>query len=1049
MKLKILSLSILFMVLGHDMSFAQNSTTIKGVVSSSSDDFPLVGANIVEKGTSNGVISDFDGNYTLTVSQGSIIVVSYQGFKTKELAIGTETIVNISLDEDVSKLDEIVLIGYGSSSRKDLTGSISSIKAKELETIKVTSADEFVQGRVSGLVLTQTSGQPGGSSSIRIRGTSSILAGNEPLYVIDGVIVDSGNSSRSSGIAEGPAMNAMSTINPSDIESIDVLKDASATAIYGSRGASGVIIIKTKRGYNGKAKVDFDTYLGVQHVSKKHNLLNGAQFAQYLNEANYNAGGIGFGRIYANPEAFGQGTDWQDELLRDALIKNYNFSARGGNDGVKYAVSASYLDQEGVVVGTDFNRLSFRVNLDFKLSDKVSIGNTASISRTNFNTTDTEGSTNFGKGSSVTRAYTFNPLLPVFDANGNYTKANYTVAANGSFDNLLTNRNFQNGIPFVNPLADIALNESTGKNTRIINNINLKWKVASNFDFKTSFGIDFLFNDESVFRTVELDFSPEPQANALRAKQLTSSWVSESTLSYSNTINDKHKLNAFVGFSAQEFKTDNLNAFVLGFDIENFGTDNLGLGETATVGSGITKSALLSYFGRASYTYDDKYIVTLTGRYDGYSAFGENSKYNFFPSAALAWNVYEENFMQNQNLFSYFKLRLGYGEVGNSALSPYSSLSVYRKTIHYFGDEPAQGLIPFSPANADLRWEVSKQYNAGLDVNFFDDKLGISFDYYDKKTEDLLLSLPTPIQTGFSAAVVNAGNVKNSGFEITVNTQNFSGEKFDWSTNLTYSNNKNEITNLAGLDRISTGVGINGITEWQRLVEGGEIGAFYGYVSDGIAQLNEDVNSIPHFQTGPSLVAGERKYKDLNGDGIINTDDRTFIGNPNPEHNFGINNTFTYQGFDLNVFFQGVSGNEIVNFNRYNIENLDGRSNITLEAYSNRWTPENPSNTFTRAAAITGGRTAIFSDNVVEDGAYLRLKSVSLGYSLSSKALTKLNISRFRLYLTGKNLLTFSNYSGLDPEVSVGGQDNNLSAGGDFGGYPTTQTFIVGLNVNF
>ncbi len=1033
---------LFFMVFGGFMGYSQ-MRTIRGEVTSKSDKFPLAFANVSIKWSSQGVTTDFDGSFKIDVTdQETILVFSYQGYKTKEVTV-THSKVDVELEEDMTKLDEVVLIGYGSSSRKDLTGSIASLKSQDLETTRVTSADELVQGRVSGLVLTQTSGQPGGASSIRIRGTSSILAGNEPLYVIDGVIVESNSSRLSSGVIEGPSVNAMSSINPADIKSIDVLKDASATAIYGSRGANGVIIIKTKRGHNGEVKVNFDSYFGIQTVNKKLKLLNGAQFAHYINEANYNAG---FPRTYTSPTAFGKGTDWQDELFRDALVQNYDFSVRGGNENIKYSVSASYLDQEGIVMGSDFNRMNFRANLDFRVSEKATIENTTNISRTNFNTVNTEGNTGFGRGSSVVRAYAFNPLLPVKDEHGNYTRANFNVADDGSFLNAQDNTNFLGGVATVSPLAEAALNESRGKNTRVINNLTFKWEMIPNLNLKSTIGIDLLFNDEKAFRTIDLDFSPTKYTNALRSKQLNSNWVSETTLGYSNILGEKHNLNAFLGFSAQEFETENLLGIALGFPVENFGSNNLGLGEQQTIGSNLTKSALLSYFGRASYTFSGKYIVTLTGRYDGFSGFGANNKYEFFPSAALAWNVSDEAFIADLDVFSHLKLRGGYGEVGNSALGAYASLSGYRKSIHFFGGQPALGFVPISPANADLKWEVSKQYNVGIDMSFFNSKLGISLDLYNKKTADLLLNLPTPLQTGYGVATVNAGNVENKGIEVTINTRNFSGGNFNWSTNIVVSHNKNDITNLAGLDQISTGFGIGGIDNWQRLVEGGEIGAFYGFVSDGIAQLDDDMGSIPHFPT-EALVPGERKFKDLNGDNVIDDKDRKFIGNPVPEYSFGINNTFNYKGFDLNVFMQGVYGNEIVNFNRYFTEALDGRSNVTLEAFSNRWTPNNPSNEFTRA--VTGQRVARFSDHYVEDGSYIRLKSVTLGYTFPSTYTKKAGINKIRFYMTGKNLYTLSSYSGVDPEVSVGGQDNNLSAGGDFGSYPSTQTLLFGLNFNF
>lgn len=1047
MNLKLLSFSLLFLVMGNLLSYSQD-ITVTGTVTSSVDNLPLPGANIILRNGSTGVVTDFDGQYGISVPTGSVLVYSYQGFKTIEVAIRSQNIVDVALEEDVANLDEVVLIGYGSSTKKDLTGSISSIKSDDLGSVKVTTPDEFVQGRVPGLVMTQTSGQPGAASSVRIRGSSSILASNEPLYVIDGFPVDNNSNNLSSGFADGPSMNALSIISPSDIESIDVLKDASATAIYGSRGANGVIIITTKRGNRGKVQINYDTYLGIQKVSNKIDLLDASQFAYYLNEANFNAGQP---RTYTDPSSFGKGTDWQDELFRDAIVENHDISIKGGGDKVKYAVMASYLDQEGVIINSDFQRYSLRTNLDFNATDKLLIENSFSLNRSQFSTANTEaiGST---FSSSVISAYSFSPMLPVYDANGDYTLGNFVVNDDGSFDNSQGNANFQNGNPgLISPIAYSNLTDSKGRVTRIMENLAVTWNMMPNLSFKSSLGVDLVLNEEQLFRTAKFDFQNPYEATGQKNKRLATNLLMEATLNYKNTFNNKHRIDALVGISKQNFGIDELSAVVIGFPVENFGADNLGMGSDQGVHSNIIESVLLSYMGRVNYVYDNRFMLTATTRLDGSSKFGADQKYGLFPSGAFAWSLSEEEFIKDLHLFSYLKLRLGYGMIGNESINPYSALSTYRNTYHYFGNVPAQGQLPISPANNNLKWELTEQYNVGLDMNFFNDRLSVTADVYQKNTKDLLLSLQVPWQTGYSDAIVNVGDVRNSGAELAINTQNFKGA-FTWSTNLSVAYNKNEILNLAGLDEIPTGFGMQGISNWQLLVEGGEIGAFYGYVSDGIVQLDDDISTLPTF-AGEVLVPGERKYKDLNNDGIIDPDgDRTFLGNPLPEFSFGINNSFSWKNFDLNVFLQGVAGNEIVNFNRYSIEGMNGLSNVTVEAFSNRWTPQNPSNTYTRAYSNKFGATpriARFSDHYVESGDYLRFKSLTLGYTLPSQVSSKMNINKLRLYVTGRNLFTLTEYSGVDPEVSVGGQNNNLSAGGDFGGYPSTRTFLLGLNLNF
>lgn len=1045
MKLKIQSFLICFTLLGNIWTYAQNNIVVTGVVTSSGNQQPILGVNIIVENTITGASTNFDGAYSINVKNSdAILVFSYQGFKTKEIQVGTQTEINVALVEDVANLDEIVLIGYGSSKRKDLTGSISSIKAADLESTRVTTADEFVQGRVSGLLLTQTSGQPGAATSVRIRGSSSINAGNEPLYVIDGFPVDNNSDNLSAGnVAEGPNLNALSTLSPSDIESIDVLKDASASAIYGSRGANGVIIITTKRGKSGEAQINYDTYISVSEVNKKLDVLNASQFAHYVNEAGYNNGDP---RFYTNPSFFGVGTNWQDEIFRTAYTKNHDISIKGGNDGVKYAVSASYLDQEGTIIETNFNRYNFRVNLDFKASEKLKITNSLSINRSDYNTARTNTNGGLGVSSSVTGAYLMNPMLPVFDSDGNYTLGNFGVENDGSFVNDIDNP-FEQIQNFASPVAYQKLLDSKGRTTRILNNLSIDWNIANNLNLKTNLGADFTVQEESLFRTAALDFGNSRSALASQAKRISNSFLAETTLNYTNTFNDIHSVNALIGTSIQDFKIEELGGNVLGLSTENFGANNFAFGETAATNNLIIESRLLSYFSRINYTLDGKYIFTATVRADGSTKFGDGYKFGFFPAGAFAWNISEEDFMNDSD--TYIKLRLGYGVIGNESIPAYSSKDRFGNTYHYFNDNLANGIYPFSPANSNLKWERTQQYNFGLDFKFLNDRIGITTDLYRKDTNELLLNLQVPSQTGYTNTLLNVGSVRNEGIELALNTSNINNENFKWDTNITVAYNKNKILDLAGLNEIPTGSSILGISSWQLLVEGGEIGAFYGYVSNGIMQLDDTPANTPLFATdGGVITPGERKYKDLNGDGVIDADnDRTFLGNPIPEYTFGINNTFSYKGFGLNIFLQGVYGNEIANFNRINLEDFNGRNNVLASAFSNLWTPENPSNTYTRA--FSGVRTKRFADNYIEDGSYLRVKSVSLYYTLKSKFLTGLNINSLKLYVTGRNLYTFTNYTGVDPEVSWGGQNNALSAGADFGGYPNSKSYLLGINLNF
>lgn len=1039
MKTKTIRFTFFIAVLGIFSSYCQE-ITISGVVTSEANGNPLPGADVVVKGKTIGTTTNFDGEYSFQVpSAEEVLVFSYQGFKSQDFKIGNQTVINITLEEDAAQLDEIVVIGYGFARRKDLTGAITSIKSDDLEAVRTTTADDLIQGRVSGLLLTQTSGQPGGETSVRIRGSSSINASNEPLYVIDGFPVD--NSSASAGIAEGPSLNPLSTINPNDIESIDVLKDASATAIYGSRGANGVIIITTKRGSSGLAQINYDTYVGVSEVITKLNLLNASQFALYYNESIYN--GSGSPRFYENPSSFGEGTDWQDETFRTAITTSHDISIKGGSDNVRYAISGSYLNQEGIIIDSDFQRYSLRINLDIKATEKLSIENTINLSQSDANTGRTDTPGGLGVSSATIGAYAMSPLLPVFDPEGNYTKGDFIVQNDGTFVNDVSNTE-EFVANFASPVAFIKLNDSEVKTTRILENLALKWNFAKNITFKTSLGADVIFNEETVFNTADLDFGNSNSALASQGKVVSRNLLAETTINYINTFSDRHQLNLLAGISWQDFGIRGIFGNARGLVTENFGANTFDGAETFGAGTAVVDNFLHSYFGRVNYIFDDRYILTASFRADGSSKFGEGQKFGYFPSAAFAWNVSEEEFMKNSNV--YAKLRLGYGITGNQEIGSYRSKDSFLPTYHVFGLTEVVGQLPRFPANEELKWEETTQYNLGLDLGFFNERISITTDVYRKDTNDLLLELPVPYETGYLSSLVNIGSVRNEGVELAINSKNINGV-FNWDTNLTFAYNKNKILAFPGLESIPTGGEIQGRTNWQLLVEGGEIGAFYGYVSDGIIQLTDTPENTPQFVTD-TFTPGERKYRDLNGDGIINAEnDRTFLGNPIPELTFGLNNTFNWKGFDLNIFLNGVYGNELANFTRVNLENLNGQNNVSLAAFSNRWTPQNPSNTYTRAS--NGIRNTPFASNFVEDGSFLRLKSITLGYSLPTDLLSSLNVKKIRVYFIGRNLHTWTNYSGVDPEVSWGGPQGALSAGADFGGYPNSKTYMLGINVNF
>ena len=1005
---------------------------IKGSIITTSGT-PLEGATITINGTNRSAVSDVNGSFQISAPPNAVLLISYVGYIAREIPVEDNSELIVRLNEDPGELSNVVVVGYGTRKKSDLTGSVVSIKADELKAVPATSLDQALQGRAAGVQVTQISGKPGAETSIRIRGTSSINAGNEPLYVIDGMLINSDGGDISVGGTRGPRLSPLSSINPSDIESIEILKDASATAIYGSRGANGVVLITTKRGKSGKGVIGFEAYYGIHQVANKLELLNAAQFADLVNDAKLNANQT---PVYVNPPNLGAGTDWQDQIFRNAPMANYQLSFSGGDDKTKYAISGSYFDQEGIIENSDFKRYSFRANLERKVTNRLTIGNTLSYSRIN----STGVLTNAGTivPGVVTSAVLFNPVLPVFDS---------TVDGGYTFEN-------DRGKILGNPYAEAKEFTSTTILSRILGNVYLNYELHKNLVFKTNFGIDGFSNEEGSFGPNFLKRTEASKGEATLGTTNGMTWLNENTLTYNNTIGDKHDINALAGFTMQKFRNDKLFVYAFDFPDNRTGYHNISTGLKPQKPFNAESSwSMVSYLGRINYTFDNKYLFTLTGRVDGSSKFAEGKKYGFFPSGAFAWRVSRERFMENIESISDLKFRVSYGVLGNQAIPPYQSLALvgpYGEGSFNTGSgsEVYTGQEPLSYVNTALRWETTRQFDIGFDLSMFRNRISLTADYYKKKTNDLLLSSPIPLTTGFSTTLLNIGNIENNGVDVELRTINLKGQ-LEWTSAFNVSMNRNKITNLNSETDIILMGGI-------LLREGESIGTFYGYEFDGIFQSDDEAASSPVLvgqeASSPNPAsrarAGDRRYRDQNKDGKIDAQDRTILGTANPKFTWGFNNAFSYKNIELSFFIQGSQGNKMANMNNFDLLNFTGQNNVLAEGGRNRWTPDNPGNKYPRALSAGSLDQGIFSSAIVEDATYIRLKNVTLGYNLPASITSRLHMSNLRLYVSGTNLWTLTDYSGYDPEANTFGQSTTL-VGIDIGGYPQSKVFQFGLSASF
>lgn len=954
---------------------------------------PLPGVSIVVRGTQTGTTTNGDGGFELDVPDNAVLVLSFVGYTTKEIPVENQSVINVTLEADVRALNELVVVGYGVVKKSDLTGSVASIKSTELNAYPATNLMQSLAGRATGVQISQNTGAPGSPISVRIRGTNSVQGGNEPLYVVDGF----------------PYSGNPTLLNNADVESIEILKDASATAIYGSRGANGVVLITTKKGKSGRVSVDLDTYVGFQKPRKKIEMMNAKEYAQFYNEQ---ASNDGLAPHFTQDEinGLGEGTAWQDIALRTAAIQNHSVSINGGNEKTRFSVSGSNFNQGGIIIGSDYVRNSVRANLSTDFSKKFKFDINTILSRIDSDRKNSEGG---NRGSSLISAMlsgypTVAPLTP----EGNYSNL-ATVYSWGS--NVITN-----------PLNFIEQQSDHIRSNKVLANGALTFMPFEGLSIKISGGIEN--TDDRVDGYTTKKFVNSLGSAAISTTQ-TTSLLNENTVSYVKEIG-KHNISAVAGFTYQDLTTTQLNTTGSGFvsDIQ----ESFDIGAAATQGvpvSNYTKWSLLSYLARFNYSFNDRLLATVSFRADGSSRYTEGQKWGYFPSGSIAYRLSEEDFIKNIPFISDLKIRVGYGETGSTAINPYFTLNQLASGKVVFGDALTTYYAPGLRLAGPLKWETTSQSDIGLDIGFLQNRFSLTLDYYVKNTRDLLNNVPLPSSLGYGYTINNVGKVQNKGFEISANANILSG-KFKWDVSANASINKNKVLKLyGGNDVLGEAINISVINDNINVLREGEsIGAFYGYVEKGYDETGKIV------------------YEDYNNNGTRDIGDKRIIGNPNPKLIYGFNSNMSFKNFELNVFVQGSQGNDIFNLSSVNQTMDYGQAlNMPREVFENHWTP---TNTNAKYPLITGKVSqAQVSNRFVEDGSYLRVKNIQLSYNLPIKDIKWL--TNAQIYVSGQNLITFTKYSWFDPEISSYGGSNSIRMGIDHYSYPTAKTTTVGLRVGF
>ncbi len=1004
MKYKIKTLILLLCI--TYTSFAQQ--TITGVVKSAKDNETLPGVSLVIKGTTNGTVTNFDGNFSIDVPTDGILVISYIGFQKQEIQINNQSALEILLEEDVVKLDEVVVVGYGTQKKSDITGSVTSVKVDELRQVPVARADEVLQGRVAGVQITNNDASPNSNISIRIRGVSSINGGSNPLIIIDGV----------QGVS-------LSDVHPNDIKSMEVLKDASATSIYGSRGASGVILITTHKGKSKKPQLTFNSYVTVHNVLKKMDFMNAHQYALNVNE---NRVARELPLVFSDEELShfqaNGGTDWQDKIFQTGISHNQHLNVSGATENLSYSISGDYLDNKGVVIGSSFRKFSMRPNFSVNLSQKIKVSLNSFFSWSKDNPTVINSRDS--QGSPVYSALLFAPTKPVFMDDGTYSQPGGGYGPNTEYNPL--------GLA-LEPIRDNLSNSMIIKPS-------FEWDIVKGLKLNISGSYQLVDDENSFYYNEKIINGTEADREASIINSKWTSYQNTNILTYEKLFNEKHNLKLTGVFEQQRSNFNSSYSSSRNFLTNSVTYNNLGLGASpGAPGSYRSEQSLESFMGRINYSYMNKYSITLTGRSDAASVFAKNNKRAFFPSAGLAWNISQENFMKDSKTIDNLKLRMSYGKVGNAAISPYQSLAqlVTGAYFSFDGDNLTNGISLSTQApNPDLKWETTSTYNIGVDFMMFKNRLSFTADVYNKDTEDLLLQSALYQASGFQTQLVNTGKVNNKGIEIALAGKPVMNNVFVWSSGVTYSKNMNEVISLnEGQTEIRLGgAGLPGFSDAIWLEVGQPIGLIRGLEYAGVWKSDEDILAAVY-----NVKPGSPKYVDQNNDGIINNDDVVNIASALPDFTFGWNNTFTYKSLSLNVFLLGVQGNDIYNLGRSRMESTDGLSVALLDT----WTPENENTDIPGHDPLGTFRN---SSRWVEDGSYIRVKNVTLGYDFPKKVTNSMRIGSARIYVSGTNLLTFTNYSGFDPE-SNNSNGSDTFAGVDLASYPSQKKYTIGLDIKF
>lgn len=983
------------MVFLTSASLYAQQITVSGVVTDSEGE-PLIGASVIAVGSGSGVATDADGNYTIQANPQGAIQFSYLGYEPKTVQVEGRSTINVVMLENTAVLDEVVVVGYGQMKKSDLTGAVGSMGSKDIKDVPVASVGQAMQGRISGVQVIDAA-KPGDNVNIKIRGLGS-TRNCDPLVVIDGVPTDLG----------------INSLNPQDIERLDVLKDASATAIYGSRGANGVVMITTRRGAEGKAKLSFSANVAVQNATKKMKLLDAAGYAALNNDMMLNAD-RNLNPEWVDPSALGAGTNWVDELLRTGVMQNYNISYSGGNDKAHYYFSAGMLDQTGIVDHVDYRRFTFQSNNDARLTPWLKVSNNLLFS------TDRKRSGSYNMGSTMKAL----PVFPIKDEDGQWS------GPDGNPDWYGSTRN---------PIGSNDMYRSTTTGYNLLANISADIIFCDWLQFRSTFGYDARFWFNEAF-SPKYNWKPTPveESSNYESDNRSFTYLWDNYFTFDKTFGGKHALNIMAGTSAQWNDFRYLSAQMNGFLFDFVHQMNNGQ-EMYSINGTRSEWALMSYMARANYTFDNRYMLTATVRRDGSSRFGPKHRWGTFPSVSAAWRISNEDFFSKNSPVNDLKLRLGYGRTGSQAsVSELSYLPTLNTLLYPFGVDGVNqsALVAQSLANPYIHWETIEQFNAGVDMSFFNSRLNLTLDGYIKNTHDMLVKATVPITSGFEdtmASYSNAGKLRNIGWELSANSINIDSE-LTWETNLVVTFNRNKIKDLnSDTPEYLNQVNNSYVTMLERDYP---VNVFYGYVTDGIFQTPEEVRA---HAVQPGAEPGDIRFRDLNNDGVINDQDRTVIGNPNPTWLFSLGNRFTWRGFELSIYFQGVAGNKIYNATRIDMEGMSAAYN-QYATTADRWTTPGQNTLMPRAVWADPNQNCRVSDRFVENGSYLRLKNLTLSYNLPAKLLRRITMEQAKITFSCENLATITGYKGFDPEVGVNGIDYST--------FPASRTFNFGISFNF